>query len=172
MELALVLPLLLFIFLGIADFARLYTTMLSVESSSREAADFGALYPWYWDGDPTDPSSNAGKTVQGMLDRACLGTRHLPEYVGPDDGCSNPSFSYELDNAPAGVPKDECAEVPRSSIPCNLTVTLSYDFSLILPVNIQFFDGSLGLPSTLSFQRTSTFAISDFQVDEPLETGP
>lgn len=165
-ELALVLPLLLFLLLGIADFGRIYATQLSVEAAAREAADFGALYPWHWEGDPMDPSSNAGKTIQGMLDRACLATKHLPEYTGPDDSCSNPSFSYVIDTPP-GVLEEDCYLVPRADVPCTVTVTLAYDFDLIVPVNIPFGDGMLGLPSTLSFERTSTFAISDFAIDQP-----
>jgi hypothetical protein len=164
-EFALVLPLLLFLLLGIADFARIYATQIAVEAAAREAADFGAFYPWKWEGDPADPGSNAGKTVQGMLDRACLATKNLPEYVGPDDNCSNPSFSYVLDTPP-GVKSDECSAVPRGHIPCKVTVTLGYRFDLIVPVSIPFGDRTLGLPSTLHFERTSTFAISDFEIDK------
>lgn len=170
MELALVLPILLFLFLGIADLARVYTTMLTVEAAAREAADFGTLYPWYWQGDPADPTSNYAKTVDGMTERACLAARNLPDYVGPDDNCSNPAFGFALDATPAGVSEAQCHQVPRGSIPCNVVVTLHYDFQLIVPVSIPFFGGSLGLPSTLSFDRQSVFAISDFEIDEPTPT--
>jgi hypothetical protein len=57
-------------------------------------------------------------------------------------------------------------------VPCNVSVTLAYDFNLIVPLSIPFFGGSLGLPPTLSFERTSTFAISDFEIDEPLQPTP
>jgi hypothetical protein len=100
-----------------------------------------------------------------MWDRACLATKHLPEYVGPDDACSNPSFTYVIDT-PTGVQEDECYLVPRMDVPCNVTVTLRYDFDLIAPVSIQFGSTTYGLPPTLSFERTSTFAISDFALDE------
>lgn len=62
--------------------------------------------------------------------------------------------------------------MPRSAVPCNVTITLGYDFQVFFPVSIPIGDTSLGLPSTLSFQRDSTFAISDFQVDEPLAPAP
>ena len=49
----------------------------------------------------------------------------------------------------------------ESVLPCWLKVTLSYDFHIITPVNIQFLDKSLGLPSTLTLVRSSTFAMTD-----------
>jgi len=42
-----------------------------------------------------------------------------------------------------------------------LKVTLSYDFRVIVPLNIQFLDRTLGLPSTLTFERSSIFAMTD-----------
>jgi Flp pilus assembly protein TadG len=173
-ELALVLPVLAFLLLAVADFARLYTTMISVESAAREAADYGALYPWRWKGDPDDPSSNHAKTVDEMQAIACKAVRNLPDYTGPDDACTNPAVSITIDPTPASeaATAADCWDVPRSSVPCNVTITLDYDFDIITPVNIAFGDTTLGLPSTLSFQRDSTFAISDFQIDEPLEAAP
>jgi Flp pilus assembly protein TadG len=167
-ELALVAPILAFLLLGIADLARIYTTMITVEAAAREAADYGALYPWQW------TATNRPGTEQEMTDRACLAVRNLPDYVGPDDACTNPSVDISIDPTPAGggITEDECWEVPRSDVPCNVTITLGYDFQLFLPVGIPFGEVSLGLPSTLSFERTSTFAISDFQIDEPLEPAP
>lgn len=167
-ELAIVIPLLFFLFLAIGDFARLYTSMLTIEAAAREAADFGTLYPWNWTGDPADPTSNYSKTVQGMRDRACVAAKSLSDYVGPDDNCTNPSFAFDLDEAPAGVAEDQCDDVPRASTPCNVVVTLAFDFHVIVPLRIPFFGGELGLPSTLSFERTSVFAVSDFEIDEPL----
>ena len=177
-ELALVLPVLAFLLLAIADFARLYTTMITVESAAREAADYGALYPWRWEGDPDpgpyDPPSNYANTIGEMTAIACKAVRNLPDYAGPDDACTNPSVAISIDPTPAGggVTALDCWDVPRSSVPCNVTITLGYDFDIITPVNIAFGDTTLGLPSTLSFQRDSTFAISDFQIDEPLEAAP
>ena len=123
-----------FLLLAIGDFARLYTTMITVEAAAREAADYGAIYPWYWAGDPSDPGSNYAKTVQEMTDRACGAARHLPDYVGPDDGCTNPSIIIALDPTPAGVTEDQCYQVVRSAVPCNLTITLGYDFEIDEPL--------------------------------------
>jgi Flp pilus assembly protein TadG len=167
-EFALVLPLLLIILLGIADMARIYTTMLTVESAAREAADYGTLYPWQWQGDPTDPASNYSKTVVEMERRACIAAQNLPDYAGSDGSCSNPAFSMSLDTTPAGpgLTVADCPTISRSSTPCNVSVTLTYEFRLIVPLNLRLGDVQLGLPSTLTFDRTSVFAISDFEIDE------
>jgi Flp pilus assembly protein TadG len=170
-EFALIVPVLMVLLLAIADFARIYTTMLTVEAAAREAADYGTLYPWYWDGDPSDPDSNYSKTVAGMEQRACTASKHLTDYAGsPGDlTCSNPSFTFELDPTPAGVAASGCHAVPRASIPCNVVVTLEYDFDLLVPVNIDLGGSSFGFPSTITFERTAIFAISDFEIDESLE---
>lgn len=160
-ELALLLPLLLFMFLAVIDFARVYTALLTIESAAREAADHGTLYPWQWD--PAYRSVTEGE----MELRACTSARSLPDYVGPDDNCTNPSFSYAL-LAPPSAPTtdlDTCHLIPRANEPCRVEVTLGLDFHLISPLNIQLFDVTLGLPSQLSFERSSTFAISDFEID-------
>jgi Flp pilus assembly protein TadG len=168
-ELALVLPILLLLLLAIADLARLYTTMLTVEAAAREAAEFGTLYPWSWTGDPGDPDSNSAKTVEGMIERACVATGNLTGYAGTADTCTNPAVTYDLDATQAGVPESQCSAVPRTAVPCNVVVTLSYDFRMILPVNIPLGSGTFGFPSTLTIERSSTFAISDFEVDQPLQ---
>jgi hypothetical protein len=167
-ELAITVPLLVFILLGIVDFARVYTAALTVEAAAREAADFGTQYPWYWQGDPSDPASNAGKTVQGMRDRACVAARHLTGYEGPDDACVNPTFSFSLDPTPAGVIAEQCWAVPRDATPCTVAVTVSFRFDAIVPLNIRYFDRQLGFPSSITLERTAVFAISDFELDEPL----
>jgi Flp pilus assembly protein TadG len=171
-ELAITVPLLVFILLGIVDFARVYTAALTVEAAAREAADFGTQYPWYWQGDALDPTSNAGKTVQGMRDRACVAARHLTGYEGPDDACTNPTVSFTLDPTPAGVAADACWAVPRDATPCNVAVTVSFRFDAIVPLNIRYFDRQLGFPSSITLERTAVFAISDFELDEPLAPVP
>ena len=52
--------------------------------------------------------------------------------------------------------------------PCAITVTLSYDFHLIAPFNIDVFGTNVGVPNVVSFDRDSTFAITDID----LATGP
>jgi hypothetical protein len=171
-ELALLLPVLLFLFLAIADFGRLFATMLTVEAAAREAADFGALYPWQWDGaNPPPPNSNRELTEADMIKRACVAASSLPDYVEPvgtvdHSTCTNPTVTIDLDATPAGVAEAACPFVPREDTPCNVVVTLGYTFDLLVPVNIDFFGTTLGLPGSLSFERESVFAISDFEIDQ------
>jgi Flp pilus assembly protein TadG len=149
-EFALILPIFLLILLGIADVARVYTTMLTVESAAREAADYGALYPWHWD--PTFQSV----TVTEMERRACVAASALTDYAGDATTCTNPTFSHVLHTQGHA----DCSAVARTDPnPCQIEVTLAYDFSLLVPTPL------LGLPSTLSFERSSLFEISDFEID-------
>ena len=167
MELALLLPLLLLLFLAIADFARLYTTMLSVESAAREAADFGAFNSSNWQGSSADPSSNHAKTLSQMATRACVAARSLPDYDDPDNdpatGCNNPAMVVELIEPSPGT---DCS-VKTNDPPCRVKVTLTHTFDLIAPMNITAFGTQLGLPSQVTFSRSSIFAISDYGVDAP-----
>ncbi len=94
-EFALVLPLMVIMLFAILDFARVYTTLMSVESAAREAADFGTtLGAGKWqDGAPMDA------TVAEMQRRACIAASDLTGYADPDadpatGNCTNPSFAY------------------------------------------------------------------------------
>jgi Flp pilus assembly protein TadG len=168
-EFALLLPIMLILFLAIADFARLYSTMITIEAAAREGADFGTLYPWWWQGNPSDPDSNAGKTVAEMERRACLAASTLPDYVGTASTCTNPTVAYQL-VPPMGV--TDCAAVARDEDPCWVKVTLSYTFHLIAPINFRLGDVELGFPSDLTFTRSSVFAVSDFELDATDPPGP
>lgn len=152
-ELALILPILIIMLLAIVDFARLYTTMLTVEAAVREAADYGAFDTANWQ---TTPVDNSATTIAGMQQRACIASRNLPDYVGPDDACTNPAFAYVL----TGTSCDD----PATDPPCTVTVTLTYSFRLIAPLRLDFFGTQLGLPNTITFTRDSVFAVSSFQV--------
>jgi hypothetical protein len=162
-----VIPLLLVMALGIFDFARAFTSAITVEAAAREAADYGGLYPWFWD------DSNPGvipTTEAEMERRACSAASTLPDYEEPagtvdHSTCTNPVFSYELIEPP-GV--TNCYGVPREDDPCWVKVTLVHEFRVILPLRLQFGDTELGLPSAVTLTRTSTFAVSDFEIDEDL----
>jgi hypothetical protein len=162
-EFALVVPVLFLLFLGIADFGRLYATMLTVEAAARQAADFGSFDSQYW----SDPSG----TLEKMEHRACVAASTLPDYVGTTDlsdplwTCTNPTFSAQLVDRPGGT---TCTD-PVNPFPCWLEVTLQYEFHLINPFHITIGSMDIGLPDTLTFSRTSTFALSDLHLD-PLTT--
>lgn len=163
-EFTLVLPVMLILLLGIVDLARIYTTMLSVESAAREAADYGTtLGAGKWQS-PTP----ADVTVAEMQRRACVASSNLTDFVPATGGCSNPSFSYCVTSSPGGScgPLDPSAgcEDPLRSSPCIITVTLHYDFHLLAPLNFQFMGVQYGIPSTISFDRDSSFAMTDIDL--------
>jgi Flp pilus assembly protein TadG len=166
-EFALVFPLLVFLMVGIVDLARIYTTMLSVESAAREAADYGSFGSQKWAPDPA-----VTNTVAEMQRRACVASSNLTDYAGSGGACTNPGFAYDLsqDNGATWV---SYATTAASASPCNnpvrpqpcwVRVTLSYQFNLLVPLNVQFFGMRLGIPNSLTFSRTSIFPMTDLSL--------
>jgi hypothetical protein len=168
-EFALVLPVIVFLMLAIVDFSRIYTTMLTIESAAREAADFGTFGSQKWNA--AIVSLPVDGTEAKMVLRACTASSDLPDYVGPDDNCTNPSLSYALSGDKGATwvtyrpdqPYNDALGCDDATLepPCWLRVTLRYDFHVITPLNIQFLDFKLGLPSTVTFERSSIFAMTD-----------
>jgi hypothetical protein len=157
-EFALVLPIALLLLVAVADMARLYTTMITVESAAREAADFGAYGSPNWDG------ANLASTVAAMEARACVASRHLEGYVGSGSTCSNPTVTITL-LEPGDIPADSssgCEDPARPGGPCEVQVDVDYTFDLIMPIALDVAGHRLGLPESLSFRRSSVFANSDF----------
>lgn len=158
-EFALVVPLMVIFFVAVADFARLYTTMTTIDSAAREAADYGSFDSSYW----TDPA----RTEEQMIHRACMAASNLPDYEGSVDPstkiatCSNPIVTPEL------IPADPalCANNMKEP-PCRVRARLEYHFHLFLPLHIDFGGNqSIGFPDELTFVRSSTFAMSDLQLN-------
>lgn len=173
-------PIMILMLLAIFDFSRIFTTMMSVESAAREAADFGTTLGaerWSITNEPT--------TVAEMKRRACVAASDLPDYEGvdvsPADGvdedCTNPSFAHCLRKTPGGPCltatdtgydcDDPANNDPVNDPPCTLTVTLTHEFDLFLPFQLDFFGVQLGLPVSLSFDRDSTYAMTDIEVAGP-----
>jgi hypothetical protein len=165
-EFSLVLPLLVFLMVGIIDLGRIYTTMLSVESAAREAADYGSFGAQRWD--PAIYNVPVDGTLDQMKLRACTASSDLTDYVGPDTSCTNPSFDYDLslDKGSSWQKWDaamDCANTTRTP-PCWVRATLSYDFKLLVPLNLEIFGVRYGLPTSITFRRVSIFPMTDLSL--------
>jgi hypothetical protein len=174
-EFALIAPIMVILLLAIVDFARVYTTMMSVESAAREAADYATtLGAEKWQA-PTPMDV----TVAELRKRACVAASNLPDYADPETpndpsagNCTNPIVVFCM-TAPPDTTCDavdplfgngDSCEDPLREPPCKVTVTATYDFKLFAPVGIDFFGRRLGLPSSVTIVRDSTFAITDIDV--------
>lgn len=164
-EFALVLPILLLLVLAIADFGRLYTSMVATESAAREAADYGSFKSSYW------TAANAPTTTAEMERRSCTAAAgsHLEGYAEPagtvnHSTCSNPGFACRIEPADGSSASDcstydgttgGCA-ASTTNPPCTVHVTLTYTFATFLKVP--------PLPTSLTFSRESLFRMSDLPV--------
>jgi len=158
--------------ISVLDFSRVYTTMMSVESAAREAADYGTMYgAGKWE---VGPALDAN--VAEMQHRACVAAGDLPDYsdadADPSNGCDNPSFSYCITvNAvdPCKFPVDELdgCDAPLRVDPCTVTVTLTYDFHLFTPTSVEVSGTQIGFPAVITVVRDSTFAITDIDLSPP-----
>lgn len=165
-EFAIVVPIMVVLLVAIIDFARIYTTMMTVESAAREAADFGTtLGAERWD------STLRTGTVVEMERRACIAASNLPDYADADNdpatGCSNPAFACEIVDTGGDCeiydPADTC-EDPIREPPCQIKVTTTYEFHLFAPIRFEILGASIGLPASITVQRDSIFAMTDIEL--------
>ncbi len=150
----------------IADFGRLYTAAVAIESASREAADYGAFSADHWSS--TNPA-NITTTIAEMERRACTAAAgsHLEGYVGAADNatCTNPAFTCTLEwgghttpCATSGgmVDTNDCSAIatqPKTTEACTVHVRLDYTFRVIL--------GLVTFPDSFPLGRDSRFRITD-----------
>ena len=160
-EFALIVPLMFFLVVAIGDYGRLYASAVSIESAAREAADYGAyLGSNAWDlSDPDILDPNAWTTNElEMRRRACTAAEQLPDYVGdpvgtPDMDCSNPTFSWDMEQVHGG-PGGNCkGTASLATDPCIIHTRLHYTFNMVLDIPF--------LPHTFTFERESRYAVSD-----------
>ncbi len=160
-EFALVVPVMLLLLIGIADFGRLYSSAVAVEAAGREAADLGAFDASNW------TTANSATTTALMEQRACVAAAgsHLEGYTTTDPvnntTCTNPTFRCTLD---LGVDSADCASsggmvgttdcsLPATDPPCTVHVRLEYGFQTFLQFPL--------LPATVPIVRESRFRISN-----------
>ena len=164
-EFALTIPILFLIAVAIGDFGRVYVSAIAVESGARAAADFGAFEKsnWCLQELPTDPcdGGNIAATEAEMQRRACTAVKSLPDYVGAADGstCSNPTFSYVLEDAPNIAPYTASCALSEAGCVKVVHVTLAYDFHTALSVP--------PFPTTVTIVRDSSYAISELPAGGP-----
>jgi Flp pilus assembly protein TadG len=172
-EFSLLLPIALFLLLGIYDFSRVYVAQAAVEQAARDAADFGTFNISRW-ADQTAATS----TRAAMVKRACVAVQDLEDYSG-DATCldqyteatpganagSNPRITISLVESDGTTAADACGDVARSGGPCWVRVDAAYDFDIIVPLGFDALDTRFGLPNTLTFTQSSTFAVSSFSLD-------
>jgi Flp pilus assembly protein TadG len=166
-EFALVAPILLLLVLAIADFGRIYVSLVAVEAAAREAADYGAFQSSFWNASAGNPAT----TTAEMQRRSCVASAgsHLDDYQGASDGssCTNPSFTCTLVppvtsgevSQPCGSYAGTYCSTSTSDPPCTVHVQLNYQFRAFLNVP--------PLPTTVIFTRDSQFRISDLPVPSP-----
>jgi Flp pilus assembly protein TadG len=160
-EFALVVPVMFVLVLAIADFGRMYTSGVAIESAGREAADFGSFDASYWN------STNFTTTVAEMERRACIAAAgsHLEGYQTTDPvnntTCTNPTFQCALERNGTSVDcltsggfvdGVDCSD-PNTDPPCTVHVTMTYQFRSFFLVP--------PLPTSIALVRNSYFWISN-----------
>lgn len=166
-ELAVVVPVIFLMLIGIADLGRLYNSAVAIEAAAREAADFGAFDTTYW------TATNTPTTFNEMRLRACTAAAgsHLQNYDTTDPvnntTCQNPTFACFLerngsstDCVTSGGMTDgvDCSN-ELTEPPCTVHVHMDYEFRLILDLPL--------LPGSITINRDSYFRVSNLDAPSP-----
>jgi Flp pilus assembly protein TadG len=135
-ELALLLPVLVFALIGAADLARAYALQLAVQNGARAGAEAYAI----------DFSKTAAQAVQRAKDEMAR---------TPGMSCDAAHLCVVSINAPPGAQADgttPCTVSPPTlADPCWVTVRVQYTFQTIVPWPI--------IPNTANFDRSTTMRL-------------
>jgi Flp pilus assembly protein TadG len=135
-ELALLLPILVFGLIGGADLARAYALQLAIQNAARAGAESYAI-------DFTPTSTEA-------IARALDEMGRTPGFK--KDGSGNIIFEAPTDGVTVNVAQSDgftaCPSPPTVAEPCFVTVSIQYTFHTIIPWPL--------VPNTANFDRSTT----------------
>jgi len=186
-EFALVLPLLLVLLLGVADFGRVFSAGIAMEASARNAAELAAIERLRNEPDTAGDVIYYAALHDLAADSACAESRRLPTFDATDacpdgahDGGGAPSWFVRVcvhdgadpicDTTPTGYsvpPSGMCDEyerpisnaVPNAIASYFVEVRLCYKFETLLNLNLALpMNAGLGV-GDIWLERTRTFVI-------------
>ncbi len=124
-ELALVLPLLVFTLIGGADVARAYAIQLAVQNGARAGAEAVAI-------DFTPTTAQAIARARDEMART----------PGMNAAAATVTVSFKRDDGTT-----DCADPPTVAVPCNATVRVRYTFRTVIPWPL--------MPNVANFDRST-----------------
>ncbi|TMC50345.1 MAG: pilus assembly protein [Chloroflexi bacterium] len=128
-ELALMLPILVFGLIGAADLARAFASQLAIQNGARAGAEAYAI--------AFAPTPAAA--AQRALDE-------ISRTPGID--INDPSLVIDTPTVPQHADGTNCSGTPTVAAPCFYTVTVQYTFKTIIPWPF--------IPNTANFNRSTT----------------
>ncbi|HYV23292.1 MAG TPA: TadE family protein [Candidatus Bathyarchaeia archaeon] len=128
-ELALLLPILVFGLIGAADLARAFAIQLAIENGARAGAEAYAI-----NFAPT--SIMAASRTRDEIART------------PGIDINNPLLVVDTPDKPVHTDGTQCITTPTVADPCFYTVTVSYQFHTLVPWPF--------IPNTANFERSTT----------------
>jgi len=128
-ELALLLPILVFGLIGAADLARAFALQLAIENGSRAGAE---AYAINFAATPALASARAYDEISRT----------------PGININDPSLVVDTPARPTHTDGSQCLTTPTVADPCFYTVTVSYTFHTLVPWPF--------IPNTANFDRSTT----------------
>lgn len=182
-EFALVLPMLLVLLLGLADFGRVFHAGITIEASARDAAEAVAQEYLQIRRSPDPPTpADYDRLHEVAIDTACEEAKALPNFELSGSNCGMPALAvcihddpaklpgYSCPQQTAGIPTPQCSEIlapwPTQWTPGELPsveVRACYRFTTIIPIqdlSLPFATG-LGVPQ-IYLQKDRSFVVADY----------